>query len=286
MDDFVSLLLLPSGLIAIMYSLGLSLNLVDFQRLLQFPRALYIGLLGQFIGMPTIAFILALALGLRPELAVSLVVIAACPIGVTSNALVFLGRADVALSVAMTMLSSLVCILSIPPLVMLALRVFYHEAEMPYLDVGGTILKLFYFVAPPILAGLATRILLPALAMRLLLWLRPTAFGVLLTIIAYLALVNWDLTVTTLLAIAPIAFLMNIIAMALGLWLGQRFLSDARQKKTLIIEFGVKNATMATFIAVAVLDRVDVAAAPTIYGVIMMTNALGLIALTQRYRMS
>ncbi|MEX1148025.1 MAG: hypothetical protein WEB93_06580 [Sphingomonadales bacterium] len=283
MIDFVTYLLLPLGLAAIMYGLGLSLNLVDFQRLMRFPRALFVGLLGQLIGLPLIAFLLARAADLPPELAVSLIVIAACPGGVTSNALVFIGRADVALSITMTAVSSLITIFSTPFFVMLALHTFFVDTDMPPLDLVGATGKLFVFTALPIAAGLATRLFLPSLAMRLIVWVRPASFGILLTIITFSVLMNWTLVTENLVSMAPIAFFMNVAAMALGLWLAKRFVLPARQQATIAVELGVQNATMATFVAVAVLHRIELAAAPTIYGIIMVINALVILRFARRY---
>lgn len=285
MSEFVTRLLLPMGLFALMYSLGLSLNLIDFQRLIRFPRALFVGLLGQLVGLPVIAFIIALTVPLPPELAISLIVIAACPAGVTGNVLAFIGRADVALSIALTALSSFIGIITTPLFVMLALRTFYGGVEGPMLDIGGATGKLFLFTAPPILAGLMTRLFLPGVAIRLLLWFRPAAFGILLTTITFSVLTNWGMVSRNIVGMGPVAFLMNAVAMALGLWLSQQFLLTPRQRTTLVIELGVQNATMATFVAVALLQRSDMAAAPTIYGIIMVVNALLVMPMVRRIRL-
>lgn len=283
MSEFVTRMLLPLGLFALMYSLGLSLNLMDFQRLLRFPRALFAGLVGQLVGLPAIAFLIALTVPLPPELAISLIVIAACPAGVTGNVLAFIGRADVALSIAITTVSSFIGIITTPLFIMLALRTFHPEVELPMLDFRGATSKLFLFTAPPIIAGLATRLYLPGLAIRLLLWLRPAAFGILLTTITFSVLTNWTMVSSNIVGMGPVALLMNAAAMALGLWLSQQFVLSPRQRTTLVIELGVQNATMATFVAVALLQRSDLAAAPTIYGIIMVVNALLVMPVARRF---
>ncbi len=284
MDEFVTLLLLPLALALLMFGLGLSLSIIDFQRLIQFPRPLLVGVLGHIVCLPIIAFLIAMAIKLPPPLAVSLVIIAACPCGITSNILTFIGRADVALSITMTAVSSMISIFTTPLFVMLALRVFYGDMGMPSLYLGSAIEKLFLLTALPIVGGLGVRLFFPSLTKQLLLWLRPAAFSILLTTIAYTVLMNWTLVLDNILTMGPIALLLNLIATGLGIWLGRKFYLNPQQKVTLAIGLGVQNATMATFIAVTVLDRIDYAAAPTIYGTIMVLNGLALIRFTrQRY---
>ncbi len=281
MDSFVTILLLPLALAILMFGLGLSLSIIDFKRLIQFPRPLLVGILGHIVCLPAIAFALALFLELPPAVAVSLIIIAVCPCGITSNILTFIGRADVALSITMTAVSSMISIITTPLFVMLALRLFYGQMAMPSLFLGGAIEKLFLYTALPIVGGLGVRLMFPALTKSLLIWLRPATFAILLTTIAYTVLMNWSLVLENIVYIGPLALLLNLIATGLGLWLGRQFYLDPRQKVTLAIGLGVQNATMATFIAVTVLDRVDYAAAPTIYGTIMVLNGLALIRYTR-----
>ncbi|MDA5195022.1 bile acid:sodium symporter family protein [Govanella unica] len=277
MDQFVTILLLPLALAILMFGLGLSLSIIDFRRLILFPGPLLLGLAGHILCLPLIAFLIAIVMKLPPPIAVSLIVIAACPCGITSNVLTFIGRADVALSITMTAVSSLISVFTTPLFVMLALKTFYGDMAMPNLHLGSAMEKLFLYTALPILSGIAVRIFYPVLTRQLLLWLRPVGFGILLTTIAYSVLMNWSLVLENIIVMGPLALLLNLIAISFGLWLGRQFYLDSRQKLTLTLGLGVQNATMATFIAVTVLDRIDYAAAPTIYGAIMVLNGLVLI---------
>jgi bile acid:Na+ symporter, BASS family len=275
--EFVSSLLLPFGLCSIMYGLGMSISILDFQRLFRFPKAISIGILAQIIGLPTIAFLLSSIANLPPEMAVGLVILAACPGGVTSNAITFLGRADVALSVTMTSITSLISIATIPLVVVAAIRLFFGNSEHFELNTDTMAGKLFFYTALPIAAGFATRIFLPAIAAKLLVILRPATFGIVLTIITFSVLVNWQLVKNNIVHLGPVALLMNFVCMTFGFWLGHCFSINQRQTMTIAIELGVQNVTLATFVATTILNRIDLAAAATIYGIIMVVSALTVI---------
>jgi bile acid:Na+ symporter, BASS family len=274
MYEFVTTVLLPAALAVLMFGLGLSVSILDLRQLLRFPRSLLLGVVGHALCLPLIAFALGILLRLPAPIAVSLIVIAACPCGVTSNIVAFVGKADVALSISMTAISTLISLITTPLFVTIAIDLFYGEMNTPRLDVRFAVERLFLFATLPTIGGIGARLLVPGLTRRILVLLRPAIFGVLLTTVAYLALIDWHLILDDLLTIAPLALLLNLIALRLGLWLGRRFGLLPRQQVSLAIGLGMNNATMATFVAASVLRRVDYAAAPTIYGTIMVLTGL------------
>lgn len=279
MYEVMTELVLPGALIVLMFGLGLSVSILDLRELVRCPRPLLLGVACHTVCLPIIAFLLALLLNLPAPIAISLIVITACPCGLTSNVLAFIGHADVALSISMTAVSSLISIFTTPLVVMLALNTFHTGTDPQQLHFGFSLAseKLFLFAVVPALAGLIARLLHPPFTRFVLLWLRPVAFGVALTTVVYVALIDRQLLVDNVLTIAPLALLLNIIALTLGLWTGRRFHLGQRQRMTLAIGIGMHNATMATFISVTVLGRIDYAAAPTIYGIVMVLTGLALI---------
>jgi len=277
---------IPLGLMAIMFSLGLSLQLTDFSRLLARPKSAAIGLIGQLILLPALAFILASLFQLPAAMAVGLLILAACPGGVTSNALVFAAKGDVALSVTLTACSSLLTIISTPLIIGLGISYFYPQGEAPQLDVLMTIKKLLQMAVLPIALGMAFRHFNKPLAEKLVGYLRPTSMLILILVIAFSVFVSLDLVFDNLLKAGPVAYLLNLLAMAMGMGIALIFQLGKSEQFTLAVEVGVQNATMATFLSLSVLNDWNLAIVPTIYGVIMLLNTTVLMKYLKARRAS
>ena len=271
--EFISTVLVPIGLIAIMFSLGLSLGASDFRRVLDHPKPVAIGLVGQLMVLPLLALILIYALGLPAVAAVGLMILAACPGGVTSNAIVFAARGDAALSVSLTVLSSCITVISTPLIVSLALDIFYSSDKVPEMSILKTIRTLFILTVLPVSLGMLVRRIWTEQANCLVVYLRPTSMVVLLCIISSSLLSGWEIVLENLAHSAPAAFLLNIVSMSAGYWIATRFKLASKQALTISVEVGVQNATMATFITLSILGSMELAIGPTIYGFIMVTNA-------------
>jgi BASS family bile acid:Na+ symporter len=281
-SDFGVQVLLPLGLFAVMFSLGLALNILDLHRLLQSPKPLIIGLCAHMIGLPAIAFLLTFFMDLPPEIALIIVIIAACPGGVTSNILTFAGRGDIALSISITAVSSMVCVVTIPILVNLAAWTFFGTSNVVSVSAHNAIRQLFSYMAVPVGLGLMVRLFLPTLAQKLLIYLRPTSFGVLLTIIACSLQENWHGLTPNNKALIPVMIL-NFAAVGLGLGLAHVCRLQHRQRKTIAIGVGIQNATLASFIAISLLNRIDLMGIPVLYGTTMLLTGLAVIYLWDRY---
>jgi BASS family bile acid:Na+ symporter len=130
-SNFLTAVFLPLALFIIMLGMGLGLTLKDFQRVLVEPKAVILGLIAQLILLPVVGFMLAGVFPLSPELAVGLVIISACPGGATSNLMTYLARGNVALSITLTAISSLMTVLTIPLVINLAMQTFGGEKPPP-----------------------------------------------------------------------------------------------------------------------------------------------------------
>jgi bile acid:Na+ symporter, BASS family len=271
--DFVNLAFVPAGLALIMFSMGLTLTIADFRRVATAPVPVLATLGGQLLAMPLLALAVIALFRLPPPMAIGLFVLAISPAGTTSNALTFLGRGNVALAVMVTALSSLVTVFTIPLLLSWALPRFLGEGEAPPLSVSHTVLQLVKMTVVPIAVGMVVRRFVPAAAARLTVWLRPVSLIVLLGIIAFSLLVNYPLVIANLVHAGPATWVLNAAAMGVGLLIGRAIQADRRNAMTIAIEIGVHNATLATFLTLSLLKRLDLAIVPTIYGFVMVANA-------------
>ncbi|MEX1148024.1 MAG: bile acid:sodium symporter family protein [Sphingomonadales bacterium] len=281
---FVNMVIVPGGLMAIMFSLGLSLTVADFRRLIEAPRPVTAGLLGQLLVLPMLGTALAVLFRLPPEMAVGLIILSVCPGGVTSNAVAFAARANVALSVSLTAISSLVTVMTTPLLIGLALGFYYDGVNAPSLSIPDTIAQLFRMTALPVALGMTIRWLLPKLATALVPLLRPVSMLVLAFVIGFSVYVSAELVWANIVTAGPAAWVLNVCAMAAGLVIARAFALDGRDTMTIGIEVGVQNATMAMFLSLTVLGSLELAITPILYGVIMIVNAAILVRLLRMPR--
>tara|TARA_R110001606_G_scaffold399036_1_gene580063 strand:- start:1803 stop:2690 length:888 start_codon:yes stop_codon:yes gene_type:complete len=273
----VNTVIIGWGLIAVMFSLGLSLTVKDFAYVLQNRRSIGAGLIGQLLLLPPLGCAVVIFFGLPPALAIGLLILAFSPGGITSNAVVFAAKGNVALSVVLTSIASLVTVLSTPLLINLSLDYFMAEGTAPAFSVLDTIGRLFQMTVLPIVVGMIIRRVVPAFAERLVRWLRPAALIVLLCVIGFSVYISADLVWQNIAIAGPAVLALNIFAMLMGLWLARMFRLDDRDSITIGIEVGVQNATVATFLTMAVMNDIVLAVIPTLYGVLMLVNAFILV---------
>ncbi|MGQ0590200.1 MAG: bile acid:sodium symporter family protein [Sphingosinicella sp.] len=276
-------MIVPVGLALIMFSMGLTLQLRDFGLVLRSGRLVSAGLAGQLVALPLLALAIGALFQLPPELALGLFIVAICPAGTTSNALTFVGRGNVALAIVLTALTSLVTVFSIPFLLSWALPWFLAGTrEVPSISIPTTMLQLFTITVLPVSLGMIVRHFRPALAERMVPWLRPTAFVVLVAVIGLSVAVAFEMVLRNLAGVGPAIWVLNVMGMAAGLAIGRAIGVGRRDSMTLAIEIGVQNVTLAIFLTLTVLDSLELAVTQNIYGVIMLLNGTILIRLLRR----
>jgi len=276
-------MLVPVGLMLIMFSMGLTLQLRDFGLVLKSGRLVSAGLLGQLVALPLLALAIGAFFRLPPELALGLFIVAICPAGTTSNALTFVGRGNVALAIVLTALTSFVTVFTIPLLLSWALPWFLAGArDVPTLSIPTVMLQLVTITVLPVAAGMLVRHFRPALADRMVPWLRPTAFVVLVAVIALSVAVSLEMVLANLAGVGPAIWMLNVAGMAAGLAIGRAIGVDVRNAMTLAIEIGVQNVTLAIFLTLNVLNSLPLAVTQNIYGVVMLLNGTLLIRLLRR----
>jgi BASS family bile acid:Na+ symporter len=277
--QLVNTALVPIGLMLIMFSLGLTLALRDFALVARNPILVGAGFATHLFVLPLLGLAIGLLFRLPPEMALGLFIISLCPAGTTSNALTFVGRGNVALAVVLTALTSLVTVFTIPVVLSWAVPGFLggEGGEVRPLSVGSTILQLARITMLPIVAGMLVRRFAPDFAARMARWLRPTAFVIVVVVIAFSVAVSYRMVLDNLVRATPAIFALNVAAMGFGLLLGRLLGAKARDAMTLAIETGVQNVTLAIFLTLNVLGNLSLAVTQNIYGVVMILNASLLI---------
>ncbi|MHA7835071.1 MAG: bile acid:sodium symporter family protein [Algiphilus sp.] len=279
---------LPIALFIIMVGMGLTLGLRDFRDVFVYPKASAFGTLAQIVGMPILAFGLAWSLRLDPALAVGLVVIAACPGGTTSNIFTYFARGNVALSIVLTVVASLITVATLPVIINAALDWFPLQtgvasaAEQLSLPVGRTVGTLLAIVILPVAIGMAFRRWRPILAAKL-----ERAVGVfgLIVLVVIIALILGRLggDALPMFRDAGLAVgLLNIFGIGLGLWLGRRLGIPLRDAVACAMELGIKNGTLGLLITLTLLDSPEMAVPSAVYGLLMFVFGGTLITWARR----
>lgn len=262
-------LFLPASLVLIMYGVGLDLRVADFARIASRPRGIIAGTLAQMVFLPILGLAIALAFPLSPPLAIGLVIIAACPGGAVSNLISYLARADVALSVSLTAVSSVLTVVSIPLIINFAIRTRMPElgVELPFI---WTSLKLAALTLLPVAAGMVTRAARPAFAQRSERATRRISALFLALVIAVAVGSNAsELPHYLRVLIAPL-ILLNGTAVAIGWLIGRMAGLDDRATWTVMIETGIQNGALGITIPAVLIGVEEMAIPPAIYGVLML----------------
>jgi BASS family bile acid:Na+ symporter len=236
----------------------------------------------QLILLPLIGLAVVLVFPMNPEIAIGVMILAACPGGPTSNLISYMAKADLALSVSLTALSSIITILTIPFIVNFALTYFLEEGKIIELNVLETIAQIFVIVVVPITIGMLIRKYKPVFAAKMS---KPVKIGsgiVLALIIAGIG-IKERAHITEYFQQAGLATLvLNVATMAVGYLSAKLFKLNSRQAFSIAIESGIQNGTLAITIAVVFLHNTSFAVAPAVYSLIMFLTGGIVIYLSLR----
>lgn len=282
--DSISSIILAVSLIIIMLGMGLSLTLDDFYRVVKYPKAMFIGLTNQLIILPLLGFFLVYVFNAPSDIAVGIIILAACPGGPTSNLISHLAKADTALSVSLTAVSSLVTIITIPFIVNLGLSTFYDGTQDIKLDVINTIIQIFVIVIVPVSIGMLIKAKRKAFAEKMAKPVRIGSGFVLLLIIVGIIIKEKENFVSYFQQAGIIAASLNIASMGIGLLSAQLFRVSVERARSISIESGIQNGTMAISIATVLLMNPSFAIAPAVYSLIMFFSGGIVIYLGNRMR--
>ncbi len=272
---------LPASLALICFAMGLGLKASDFIQLMRKPSAAIIGLIGQLVLLPALAFLIAYGTNLPTYFAVGLVLVAACPGGAHSNLLSYLAKGDVALSVSLTAVSGLICVVSIPFYVYLASIFFVGESQRPIdLSLVDTLSQLTLIILLPILIGMMiNRYMKNVTILRKL--VKMIAVFLLALIVVGAAMKGWAKVAQFAAEIGVAVVLLNLSGMAIGAILAKSFGLPGAQIATLSIEVGVQNTTLAFGLAMTVLNSFDVAVPAIVYALWVYIAAFTVICISR-----
>jgi BASS family bile acid:Na+ symporter len=267
--DKLSTIILASSLIIIMLGMGLSLKTEDFKRIFVYPKAILVGLSNQLIILPLMGFAIASLFNLRAEIAIGIMILAACPGGPTSNLISHLAKADLALSVSLTAISSFITIITIPFIVNSALIHFMNEGQMIKLDVVSTIIQIFVIIVIPVAIGMFIRFKNENFAKKMAKPVRKASGIVMALVIIGLVVKERENFVSYFQQAGIVALTLNVATMAVGYFSAKIFKIKDRRAVSISIESGIQNGTLAITAAVVLLHNSEYAIAPAIYSLIM-----------------
>ena len=272
-------LFLPLSLAFIMLTLGLSLDVDDFKQVVVHPRAIAIGLFCQMVLLPAIAFALISKWGLPPELAVGIMILAACPGGITSNLLTHLAKGDCALSVSLTAITSLAGVITIPLIVNFSLTQFAGGESSLDLPVWQMIRGVFLITTLPVILGMGIRYFFSRTVLRIEKHARRIAAALFIVIVFGAFASQWEHMGQHFSEAGPVALALNVLTMASGFY-GARLLSlNSRQTIAISIECGLQNGALGIFVAATLLANQTMMIPSLIYALIMnLTVAFFLVA--------
>ena len=272
---------LPLALAFIMFSLGLGLVADDFYRVARQRRDFFVGALSQIVLLPLVAFLLVLVWPLDPALAVGVMIIAAAPGGATSNVITAFARGDVALSISLTAIISLIGVITIPLVVAFAYGQFVG-GEPGDVSILGTAVSVFLIVTVPVLIGMAVRRFAETFAIGF----EPTArrIAVILFVLVLIgAIVQERANVVSYFAQAGLVTLvLNVAMMALAFALATLFGSGRPQRVAISIECGLQNGTLAIAVATLLFGGGAYVVPAATYSLIMFATALVFVGAVRR----
>ncbi len=268
----ITTIFLPVALGIIMLGLGLSLTIADFQRVVKFPKVIFIGLFCQMIILPVVCFSIAKGFGLAPELAVGLMLLAASPGGSTANLFSHLANGDVALNISLTAFNSILSILMLPLIVNFSIDYFMETGQVVPLQFKK-IIEVFAIVLVPVGIGMIINAKNPSISIKLEKPVKILSALFLVLIIVSAIIKEKAHIVEYFQQIGIPALLFNVLSLAVGYYIPRMLNIGKKQAIAIGMEIGIHNGTMAIFIATTVLNNSVMSIPPAIYSLIMFITA-------------
>ena len=272
--NIVTDVILPLALAFIMFALGLGLTGADFLRVVKQPRDFFVGTFSQIILLPIIAFILVKLFSVSPELAIGVMIIAAAPGGVTSNILTSFARGDVALSISLTAIISLLSVITVPFIILTSLTLIEDSSLDLNISLTNMAISMFLIVTVPVIIGMIFR----KFASNASIKFEPIAkkvSAVLFVIVLLGAILAEKKNIISYFAQAGLITLtLNVVMMIVAYYVAQLLASGTKQKKCITIECGLQNGTIAIFVATSIFGGGMYVIPAATYSLIMFLTSL------------
>jgi len=273
----------PIALALIMLGLGASLTVKDFTRVASNPKDFFIGMFCQIVLLPIIAYILIIILRTPVELALGVMLIAAAPGGVTSNVLTKFANGDVALSISLTAITSLISIVSVPYVVFLSIELFditYVKSDVSMLSIS---LKMFFVVTVPVIIGMILRKLMGNFIVNNMKIINKISIALFLIVFIAIYIEEWDSIVMFIARAGAVALALNVTMMVVAFYIAKFFTTGVAQRRCISLEAGLQNGTLAVFVGLQLFGTNMTYMVPTAaYALIMMATSVIFVLILRR----
>jgi len=264
----------PIALALIMLALGLGLTGQDFLRVLKQPKDFIVGLICQLILLPVIAFVLIKIFNTPLELALGVMIIAAAPGGVTSNVLTKFANGDVALSVSLTAIISLISIISVPFIVFMSADLLEISNISKEISMIGISMKMFLVVTLPVLLGMVIRKFATNFITSKTLMIQRISIILFIIVFAAIWFEEWENIMSYIAQAGAITLVLNIVMMIVGYYVAKFLASGVAQRKCISLECGLQNGTLAVFVASQLFSDITFLIPTAAYALIMFLTSL------------
>ena len=271
--NIVTDLILPLDLAFIMFSLGLGLTGSDFLRVFKQPKDFFVGIISQIILLPLIAFVLVKIWPISPELAIGVMIIAAAPGGVTSNLLTSFSRGDVALSISLTAIISLLCVLTIPFIVLTSAGLLGNSVDQS-ISIFGMAKDMFLIVTVPVILGMLFRSFASSLAFKIEPFTKKLSAILFVIVLLGAIAAERENIFSYFVQAGLITLFLNIIMMVVAFYVAKFFATGLAQRKCITIECGLQNGTLAIFVGTSIFGGGMYVIPAATYSLIMFVTSL------------
>jgi len=272
----------PLSLALIMLALGMGLTLQDFTRVAKQPKDFLVGLICQLIFLPIIAFILVIVLNTPTEIAVGLMIIAAAPGGVTSNVLTKFANGDVALSISLTAIISLLSIITVPFIIFKSLSLLDTSASTNQISMTGISIKMFLVVTLPVILGMIIRKLATNFISSKEKIIQTISLILFLIVLFGAIIQERSNIIPYIMKAGTVTFLLNIIMMIIGFYAAKIFATGIEQRRCISLECGLQNGTLAIFVATQIFNDVAYIIPAAMYSLIMFVTSVIFVFLVKK----
>jgi BASS family bile acid:Na+ symporter len=258
----------PIALALIMLGLGLGLSVKDFTRILRVPKDFFVGFFSQLVILPIVALGIALILNLPAPIAVGLMIIAAAPGGVTSNVLTKFANGDVALSISLTAIVSLISIVSVPFVVITSADILGVTISSD-ISMTGIALKMALVVTVPVVIGMIIRGFAENFILSKINIINKITGWLFAFVFAAIWIEEKDNILTYLVEAGLAVLILNVVMMTLAYLIAKKFVSGKAQQKCIALECGLQNGTLAVFVATLIFNDIAYMIPTAAYALIM-----------------
>ena len=271
----------PLCLAIIMFSLGLGLTINDFLRVIKYPKNFLVGFICQVILLPIIAFILINLITLTPEIALGVMIIAAAPGGVTSNVLTKLANGDVALSISLTAIVSLISIATVPFIVFYSAN-FLEIEILKEIAMSSIATKMFFVVTVPVLLGMIIRKLKQDLVIAYESLFQKISIILFLIVFTAIWVEEWGEIMSYIKTAGLISIILNMTMIIIGFYVAKFLVSGIAQRKSISLECGLQNGTLAVYVATQLFDQKVYLVPTAAYVLIMFVTSIFFVLLVRK----